>query len=188
VVPGPKGYMMASEVAMATAYDQESTLVAVVDVNGKVQLTQRDVDGQWTPWQSIELPKGIGGASFTARRISMVGSPDEGRGQLLVQCNDLNLYHRLVDVGRPTYFHKWRRVPYPQGAPYNISDIALGRSVADECDPAQSVAVWTVGDLWAGSPPVRVGDAEPAPGDLAGSDLDDMVLGAAVLRVEGQSG
>jgi hypothetical protein len=144
-VPGIGGSL--TDVAVASAYDQEVTLVAVIDLNLRVQLAQRGWDGSWTAWQQIELPKDNDGLSMTASRISLVGSPDPGLGQLLVKCNDMNLYHRLVDVGRPTYARQWRQVPYPQGAPYKIKDIALGRSVADACDPAQSVAVWTVGDL-----------------------------------------
>jgi hypothetical protein len=143
-VAGPGGGpMTVNEVAVASAYTQDYTLVAVVDLNFRVQLIQRNHNGGWGPWNRIELPD----RSLSALRISLVGSPAPGRGQLLVQCSDGNLYRRLVDLNRPDDPRLWSRVPYPQGAPYQISDIALGRSVANECDPAQSVAVWTVGDL-----------------------------------------
>jgi hypothetical protein len=148
--------MYANEVAVATAYNKECTLVGVVDPNQRVQLNQRDAYG-WSKWQTITLPQDRTGRSLTARRISLVGSPAPGRGQLLVQCNDGNLYHRFVDLNRPGDARLWRQVPYPQGAPYDVRDIALGRAVANECDPAQSVAVWTVGDLPAAADPAAPG-------------------------------
>ena len=49
-VPGPPGAigMLATDVAVATCYDEEFTLVAVVDINQQVQVTLRQDTGQWT--------------------------------------------------------------------------------------------------------------------------------------------
>jgi hypothetical protein len=139
--------MLAKEVAVATCYDQQYALVAVVDVNQRVQVTLRRPNGQWDAWAQVNLPQRQG-VSLSAQFISLVGSPDPGGGQLLVKCNDGQLYQGILAFNNAGAV-AWRQVPYPQAPPYEVWDVALGRAVggARYCDPPQSVAVWTVGDL-----------------------------------------
>jgi hypothetical protein len=140
-VPGKK---RVNEVAAAAAYTLDYTLVAIADNLGNLWLSMRTGDsGQWAEWQPIEPPKAPDGMPLPAQKLSLIGSPAVGAGQLVVLFSDGNLYHRKVNIST-TNAGRWRLVPYPVGTPFNLTGVAMGKSVNDRCDPAQSATVWAI--------------------------------------------
>lgn len=162
---GMQQFMTGNEVAIAAAYDawDMSVIVAVIDVNLKIQLILQNGTSSWGQWQTIPLPKNRLGADVMARKVSVVGSAMPGRGQLVMSGADGNAYHRLVDLTDPTAPGTWHRASYPLAAPYAFTDLAVGRAVGDPCDPEGTVTLWGVGDLT--QPQV---DADPQPDEMAG--------------------
>ena len=149
--PGPPSWdmLLASEVAIATAYDDstETTLVAAIDINGKVWIIRRTLSNTWWGPTSIPSPVGRDGKPMLGRRISLVGQARTGVGQLVLQCADGNVYRRPLDYNDPLVGAQWRRFPYPLASPYVLTDLALSRSVTTLGDPDGSVTLWAVGDL-----------------------------------------
>jgi lysine 2-monooxygenase len=153
--PGPEGWntLLVKEVAVATVFDDytRATLYAMIDINQRVWLVQRTGQTYWYGATPIARPVSSTGQQLPARRVSIVASAVPGRGQLVLQCADYNLYHRRIDYNEPHSGAAWRRVPYPIAAPYEASDIALSRTATAPADPHDSVTVWAVSDL----PPPR---------------------------------